>query len=258
MKRDFILSFSSILIFLFLWEFYYWSVVNNPFLFSPPSKVLPTFIKLLLCKDPNFLMPLDILYSLFHYAIGFTVAVALGFTFGLLMGYYKSFEKLTYPVIELLRPIPPIAWIPISILFLKLTHISASFIIFIGSFFPILLNTRHGVANVELRFIEAGKTLGAGKIELLKKIIIPAALPSILTGIRVGSGVAWMCVVAAELFGVAPYGLGYQIEIARLYHNPEVVISYMFAIGLIGFALDRVYKALEARQLKWRRGFVVE
>ncbi|MEM4524672.1 MAG: ABC transporter permease subunit, partial [Archaeoglobaceae archaeon] len=112
--------------------------------------------------------------------------------------------------------------------------------------------------NVEIKYIEAGMTLGANKVEIIKKIIIPAAMPSILTGIRVGSGVAWMCVVAAELFGVSAYGLGYQIEMARLYHAPEIVISYMLCIGLVGFLLDGIYRLIERKILKWRRGLVVE
>ncbi|MEM4702480.1 MAG: ABC transporter permease [Archaeoglobaceae archaeon] len=251
-------TFISISIFLIVWEIFYWLVIRNPFLLAPPSIVIPTFFKLLIGQDPSFYMPLDILYSLYHYAFGFSIAVILGVLTGLLMGYSKTFERILSPIVELLRPIPPIAWIPIAILLLKLTHTAAAFIIFIGAFFPVLLNTRHGVANVEIKYIEAGMTLGANKVEIIKKIIIPAAMPSILTGIRVGSGVAWMCVVAAELFGVSAYGLGYQIEMARLYHAPEIVISYMLCIGLVGFLLDGIYRLIERKILKWRRGLVVE
>ncbi|MDW7990272.1 MAG: ABC transporter permease [Archaeoglobaceae archaeon] len=258
MKSNVIFTILSISLFLLNWEIFYWSIIRDPFLLAPPSRVVPTFIRLFIGQDPSFYMPLDVLYSLYHYAIGFSVAVVFGVSLGLLMGYLKTIEKIIAPTIELLRPIPPIAWIPISILLLKLTHVSAGFIIFIGAFFPILLNTRHGVANVELKFLEAGITLGADEFNLLRKVIIPGAIPSIFTGIRVGSGVAWMCVVAAELFGVSAYGLGYQIEIARLYHAPEIVISYMLSIGLIGYVLDRMYKFLENRLLKWRRGLVVE
>lgn len=258
MKVKILYTTISISIFLILWEIFYLLVIQNPFLLAPPSKVIPAFFRLISFQDPSFQMPLDVVFSLYHYALGFSLALVFGIFLGLLMGYSKILEKLLSPVIELIRPIPPIAWIPISILLLKLTHLSAGFIIFIGSFFPILLNTRHGVANVEKKFVEAALTLGANKFEVLRKIIIPAAMPSIFTGIRIGSGVAWMCVVAAELFGVSAYGLGYQIEIARLYHAPEIVISYMACIGLIGYALDNVYKFLERKLLRWRRGFVFE
>ena len=141
---------------------------------------------------------------------------------------------------------------------LKLTHVAAGFIIFIGAVFPILLNTRHGVTSIEVKYLEAAMTLGATKsLTLIRKVVIPAALPSVMTGLRIGSGVAWMCVVAAELFGVAPYGLGYQIEMARLYHAPDVVIAYMLAIGILGLILDWIYKAIEERVLAWRAGLVV-
>uniref|UniRef100_A0A7J2TG44 ABC transporter permease n=1 Tax=Archaeoglobus fulgidus TaxID=2234 RepID=A0A7J2TG44_ARCFL len=248
----------SIFIFLFFWEIFYWIFIKDPFLFSPPSRVFPTFFNIMTGRDPSFYLPADIIYSLYHYFHGFSVAVMLGVSLGLLMGYSKKFEALISPIIEILRPIPPIAWIPIAILLLKLTHAAAAFIIFIGSFFPVLINTRSGVANVEIKYIEAAMTLGAKKSDILRKVVIPSAMPSIFTGIRVGSGVAWMCVVAAELFGVSAYGLGYQIEIARLYHAPEVVLSYMLSIGLIGFLLDRFYRILEHSLMKWRRGLVVE
>lgn len=248
---------TSVSIFLFLWETFYYFFIRDPFLLAPPSKVIPTFIRLMSFQDPTFKMPIDIVFSLYHYLLGFSTALILGISLGLLMGYYKKFENFLSPVIELIRPIPPIAWIPISILLLKLTHTAAGFIIFVGAFFPILLNTRNGVANVEKKFVEVALTLGANKFEIMRKVIIPASMPSIFTGLRVGSGVAWMCVVAAELFGVSAYGLGYQIEIARLYHAPEIVISYMICIGLIGYALDNLYRFLEERFLKWRRGLVV-
>ncbi|MEM0331994.1 MAG: ABC transporter permease subunit [Archaeoglobaceae archaeon] len=204
-------------------------------------------------------MPLDAIYSLYHYFLGFTVAVAVGFIVGLIAGWYKRVERFLYPIIELIRPIPPIAWIPISILLLKLTHTAAAFIIFIGSVFPILLNTIYGVSSIEKKYIEAALTLGATKTkDIFIKVIVPASMPAFLTGLRVGSGVAWMCVVAAELFGVSHYGLGYKIELGRLYHSPDIVISYMLAIGIVGLFLDRIYRTLEASIVKWRRGYLIE
>lgn len=256
--REILVPAISLTTFFCLWEAYYWLVVKNPLLLAPPSKVLMTFFELLMGSYPRFFMPLDILYSLFHYAIGFGAALVVGFSVGLVTGWFKLADKLSYPIIELIRPIPPIAWIPLAILLLKLTHTAAGFIIFIGSVFPILLNTKHGVASVEVKYLEAAMTLGATKsLTLIRKVVIPAALPSVMTGLRVGSGVAWMCVVAAELFGVAPYGLGYQIEMARLYHAPDVVIAYMLAIGILGLVLDRIYKAIEDKILAWRTGLVI-
>jgi len=258
--KDVAIAAASLATFFLLWEAYYWLAVKNPLLLAPPSQVLLTFIELFTSKYyPRFFMPMDMLYSLFHYAIGFSAAVVVGFVVGLATGWFKLADKASYPIIELVRPIPPIAWIPIAILMLKLTHEAAGFIIFIGAVFPVLLNVRHGVASVEVKYLEVAMTLGATRVStLIRKVVIPAALPSIMTGIRVGSGVAWMCVVAAELFGVAPYGLGYQINMARrLYHAPDVVIAYMLAIGILGLVLDRLYRAIEGKVLAWRAGLVV-
>jgi len=261
--KDFFIFFASIGIFLAIWEAYYWILIKNPFVLAPPSKVLITFVQLVI-GDPKFAetgfsMPLDMLYSLYHYLYGFSFAILIGFSFGLIAGWSKKVEEFLYPIIELIRPIPPIAWIPIAILMLKLTHTAAAFIIFIGAVFPILLNTMYGVSSVEKKYVEAAMTLGATRTStILRKVIIPASMPAFFNGLRVGSGVAWMCVVAAELFGVSQYGLGYKIQLARLYHSPDVVISYMLAIGIIGLVLDRLYRATEARLLTWRRGFVVD
>ena len=258
-SKDVAIAIASLTTFFSLWEAYYWLVVKSPLLLAPPSRVFLTFAELFTDKYyPRFFMPLDMLYSLFHYALGFSVAVVVGFVVGLTTGWSKLADKISYPIIELVRPIPPIAWIPIAILMLKLTHWAASFIIFIGAVFPVLLNTRHGVASIEVKYLEAAMTLGATKSStLIRKVVIPAALPSIMTGIRVGSGVAWMCMVAAELFGVAPYGLGHQINMARLYHATDVVIAYMLAIGILGLVLDRLYRAIEGKVLAWRAGLVV-
>lgn len=257
MEKDSVYTLLSIPLFLLAWELVYHAFVGNPLLLAPPSKVLPTFVELMMGLNPQFFMPLDMVYSLFHYALGFSLAFLAGFSLGIVIGWFKLADRISYPTIELIRPIPPIAWIPIAILLLKLTHTAAAFIIFIGSFFPVLLNTQHGVKSVERRYIEAAMTLGAtDSLTLMWKVIIPSSMSSVFTGARVGSGIAWMCVVAAELFGVAPYGLGYQIEMARLYHSPEIVIAYMLAIGILGLLLDRGYKLIEGKVLAWRVGLV--
>ncbi|MEM1985098.1 MAG: ABC transporter permease [Candidatus Korarchaeum sp.] len=257
--KDLLLYLTSPTLFIIGWELYYIAIIRNPFVLAPPSKVFYTFFILLIGRDPLFFMPLDILYSFYHYLIGLSLAIATGFTVGVLAGYYENLRKSISLLIEAIRPIPPIAWIPIAILLLKLTHEAAGFIIFLGAFFPILTNTMSGVMAVERKYIEAAMTLGALKpSQLIFKVVIPASLPSFLIGIKVGSGVAWMCVIAAELFGVSSYGLGYKIELARMYHSPDIVIAYMLMIGIIGLILDRVVmNNLERALLKWRRGVVI-
>jgi len=257
--KNLLLYLTSLIAFLLVWELYCQLIVRNPMFLPPSSRVFATFIELMIFgRPPSFFLPYDMLYSLFHYSIGFSLALIVGFSMGLITGWIKLANELSYPIIELIRPIPPIAWIPITILMLKLTDAAAGFIIFIGAVFPMLLNTRHGVASVEVRYLEAAMTLGAtSSLTLIRKIVIPAALPSIMTGIRVSSGVAWMCVVAAELFGVAPYGLGYKIDLARFYLATDIIIAYMIAIGILGLMLDRVYRAIEEKALAWRVGLVI-
>lgn len=247
----------SLATFFLSWEILYF-FINNPFIFSPPSRVFPTFLKLLLFGDGIFFIPIDAAYSIYHYIYGFSLALTLALPIGLLAGIYRSFRSFIHPIVELIRPIPPIAWIPISIMFFKLTHAAAAFIIFIGAFFPILTNTLHGVLSIEKKYVEAAKTLGAKTKDVFLKIIFPASLPSILTGVRIGSGVAWMCVVAAELFGVSQFGLGYKIQLARYYHSMDILMAYMLAIGIIGLILDHSYRFMEKGVLKWRKGLTFE
>ncbi|HWR58225.1 MAG TPA: ABC transporter permease, partial [Thermodesulfovibrionales bacterium] len=155
--------------------------------------------------------------------------------------------------VEMVRPIPPLAWVPISILWFGIGDASASFIIFLGAFFPILLNTITGSSSVNKRLIEAAVLLGAGKSALFMKILVPGAMPSIVTGLRISLGIGWMTLVAAEFTGVkSGYGLGYMIMTARDIQRPDLIISGMAVIGLIGYAMDFVVRKIESVILKWR------
>ncbi len=244
-------QFLSLPSFLFLWEILSRTILN-PLIVPPPSLVFKTLAIILMGKHPVYFLPLDCLYSFYHYAMGFSAAILVGIPSGIIIGWFRSADRFSYALVELFRPIPPIAWIPIAIALLKLTHEAAAFIIFIGSFWPILLNTHFGVKSVERAWIDAALTLGVNDNRtMFRKVVFPASLPAIFTGIKVGSGVSWMCVVAAEMFGVSSYGMGYKLDFARGF-SPDVVIAYMIAIGVVGFALDRIYRYSESRYLKWR------
>ena len=159
---------------------------------------------------------------------------------------------LLTPFVEVIRPIPPLAWIPIAIIWFGIGIKSAAFIIFLGSFFPILLNTISGVLTLDVRIVEATKVLGAKERHILMKVLAPGSLPSIWTGLRIGLGIAWMTVVAAEFTGVKTgYGLGYLIMIARDIQRPDQVVAGMITIGLIGYGLDVISRSVESRLLKW-------
>ena len=169
---------------------------------------------------------------------------------GIAMGWWKRVETQVDPVIEMLRPVPPLAWIPLSILWFGVGDMQNEFIIFLGCFFPILVNTVAGVKGVEPNLIRAARCLGAGERQTLWRVVLRAALPQIITGIRVGLGVGWMALVAAELVG-ASSGLGFLINDARSVLRTDYVIVGMATIGVVGLLIDRVIRGVARRLLPW-------
>jgi ABC-type nitrate/sulfonate/bicarbonate transport system permease component len=169
---------------------------------------------------------------------------------GIAMGWWKAVEDQVDPVIELLRPVPPLAWIPLSILWFGIGDVQNQFIIFLGCFFPILINTVQAVKGIEPNLIRASRALGANELRVLWRVVLPAALPQIIIGIRVGLGVGWMALVAAELVG-ANSGLGFLISDARTVLRTDYVIVGMAVIGLIGLAIDSTIRFVARRLLPW-------
>lgn len=197
-------------------------------------------------------MTLSIGYSILHLLIGLIVAVLLGIPLGILTGWSKRAEYLIDPIIQILRPIPPLAWIPIAIMMLGLTHQAAGFIIFIGAFFPVLVNTYSGVRGTDPRLVEMAKTLGATDMQVLTKVVLPYSTPMMTAGVRISLGVGWMCVVAAEMFGVSKYGLGWMIPYYSNIFMYNYVFAYMLTLGLIGYIMDTMFKRFESWKLQWR------
>ncbi|MEP7057130.1 MAG: ABC transporter permease [Caldimonas sp.] len=171
---------------------------------------------------------------------------------GVAMGWWRGFNEQADPLIEVLRPIPPLAWIPLSILWFGVGDLQNEFIIFLGIFFPILLNTITGVKGVEPNLVRAARCLGSDEWTVLSRVVARAALPQIVTGIRIGLGVGWMALVAAELVG-ANSGLGFLINDARTLLRTDIVIVGMITIGLVGLMLDVVIREVTARLLPWSR-----
>ncbi len=201
---------------------------------------------------PGYLLHRHALESLLRVFLGFFIAAALGIPLGILMGWSKKLRGLLRPFVEVLRPIPPLAWIPIAIIWFGIGIKSAAFIIFLGAFFPILLNTVSGVRTVDVRLVEATKVLGAKERHILLKVLAPGSLPSMWTGLRIGLGIAWMTLVAAEFTGVkSGYGLGYLIMVARDIQRPDQVIAGMVTIGVIGYGLDVLLRSAQRRLLRW-------
>jgi sulfonate transport system permease protein len=190
--------------------------------------------------------------SLSRVLAGFFLAVIIGVPVGILMGWSRKMESFSV-ILEVIRPIPPLAWIPLAMLWFGIGFQSKVFIIFIGAVFPILSNSFLGVRETEPYLVEAGRVLGATDHEILRKIVIPNSFPSILEGLRIGLGIAWMCLVAAELTGLkTPVGLGYLIMEARDLGRADVVIAGMIAIGLIGYVMNLGLRWAEKRLVRWK------
>ena len=205
--------------------------------------------------------------SLIRVTLGFLGAVLTAAPLGLAMGFFKPFNRLMDSTVEMLRPIPPLAWVPLVLAWLGIRGLSdwmpflalsptwsgiqfsTLVIIFIGAFFPILLNTIQGVRGIPIEYIESARTLGARGLALLSKVIIPASLPLIVTGLRISLGIGWMCLVAAEMMPGSSSGLGYLIWYAYELMRADIIVAGMLAIGVIGFIMDRVFRRLESRLL---------
>lgn len=181
---------------------------------------------------------------------GFLLAVAVGVPLGLAIGKVPLFRQLLDPTLSLLRPIPVTAWLPLSMVFFGLGPRSAIFLVFLGAFYPILLNTIFGVRSVDPRLFEAANMLGCDGARMFRQVVLPAALPSIFTGLRLGHGFAWILIVVGEMTGV-PTGLGSVIMDGRTLSRADLVITGMIVIGVAGFLCDRLIVALNNWVLRW-------
>src|SRR5580693_893020 len=170
---------------------------------------------------------------------GFGWGVALGIFVGLLIGLSRAMERIFDPTVQVMRNIPVTAWVPLSLVFFGIGNAPAIFLIGLGAFFPAAINSTHGVRQINITLYKAARMMGANERELLVRVILPAALPSILTGVRLAMGIAWVLVVVAEILAVRS-GLGYLLNDAYLFYRNDVVIAAMLSIGLLGFFSDRL------------------
>lgn len=181
---------------------------------------------------------------------GFLIAMVSAIILGIVMGLHKKAENFFELVIQVLKPIPPIAWIPLAILWFGIGESSKLFIIFLGAFFPVLLNTIAGIQSLDKKYLELARVYEVDYKRLITRIILPGALPSILTGIRVGLGNAWICVVAAEMIA-ATKGIGYMLSNGRSMSRPDEVILGMLLIGIVGKIMDDILKWISKKIVKW-------
>ena len=215
------------------------------YLIPSPYDVWTAFINLLTSGT----LISDTASTLTRVILGFIVAALVAIPLGILIGWSKTASNLSSLIIGVLRPIPPIAWIPFAILWFGVGLGSAIFIIFLGSIFPILINTADGVKRTDKVYIESAYTMGASQFQTIKKVVFPAALPNIITGLKVGIGIGLMCTVAAEMIG-SDNGLGYLILTATSMLDSASAIVGMLTIGLIGLGFDYFFRRAE-RQINW-------
>jgi NitT/TauT family transport system permease protein len=224
------------------------------------TKVFPSPARVLSGAEELFQKGLLLRYvgdSLKRVSAGYLLALVLAIPIGLALGWYPAAAKVVNPVIQMMRPISPLAWIPLAILFFGVGDTSAIFLIFLASFFPITVSAMNGVRNVPPMFRNAGRNFGHSQTSILAKVVFPAALPQIIIGLRIALGIAWLVVVAAEMIAVDS-GLGYLVIDSRNSGNRyDLVISAMILIGLIGLALDAMFRRLEKiKSVRW--GFRLE
>jgi NitT/TauT family transport system permease protein len=191
--------------------------------------------------------------SLFRVGTGFALAVAVGIPVGLWMGWIRSAFDTVNPLVQILRPISPIAWIPIAILWFGVGDLSPIFLIFLSSVFPTILQTASGVQTIERQYLRAAENFGVSRYRLFFQVVIPAVLPQIIVGMRVSLGIAWLVVVAAEMIALRS-GLGYLIIDSRNAGNRyDLVVAGMIIIGLTGLLLDAMMRKLEGlKSVRWR------
>lgn len=232
-----------------------WQVLSvlgfiRPILLPPPTKVAAAFWSLSVSGE----LFKHVGISLLRVLEGFGVAAAMGLSLGLAIGLWRGVDRATDLFLQLVKPIPPIAWIPLAILWFGIGEGAKVFIIFLGAVFPILVNTIDGIRQTDHRFVELARILEIRRRRFILQVVLPGALPAIMTGLRVGVMVAWMCVVASELIA-ASSGIGYLIMDARQLSQTDIVLVGMITIGVLGKLLDEALKYVERRLITWKTTF---
>ncbi len=234
---------------LLLWEMLPRMGVVDPVLLPPFSQVAGRLGMLVLSGA----LWLHLGASLGRVILGYILAAAFAMPLGFFLGLDERAEHWVRPLVQALRPLAPPAWIPLAILWLGIGNAPAVFIIFVGTVFTLLVGTISAVRGVDRRLFQAALTLGASRHRAVLEVVLPAALPELLTLLRLGMGLAWMCVVAAEMVAVSQ-GLGFLILEARNTFRTDTVLAGMITIGLLGVALDGAWRLLERYLLRWQVG----
>lgn len=238
---------------LILWQLVTCGMFPSAKLLPSPCKVLKTFV--ILFSEPTFLR--HIVASLERVMSGFLTGIVTGFLFGLLMGLSSTAEKIFAPSFHAVRQVPMIGWIPLIIMWFGMTELPRVLIISIAAFYPIALNTFAGVRNVPRHYLELAAVYDYKGLKLIRRIIIPAALPSIITGVTLSLGMSWAILMAAEIFIQTEFGIGTQIQMGRDRFNMALVVAGIITVGLLGFSMTMLVEKL-AKAVERERGIRTE
>lgn len=259
-------------LFLALWGFIA-ARLNNEVILPGVGQVAELFLQPTKSLIAMGSLATNVAISLVRVLAGYLLAACLAVPLGILMGYYGTVFRLLNGFLAMFRPIPPLAWVPLVLawfgvaslatlfdvqrgaayLYLNNLKFSMIFIIFIGAFYPILTSSIHGVMSVRSTLLDSARVLGASEWDIFRKILLPASSPSIVNGMRIGLGVAWMCLVSAEMLPGSLSGVGYLITHAYTLARTDIVIAGMISIGAIGAFLDLFFRLIENRKFVWTR-----
>lgn len=242
----------SVVCFILIWEVVVKTGLVNARTLPAPSKVIQSLIVKTHSKAPdgNTLMQ-NIAASLKVALSGFSIAVVLGIPLGLVMGWYKGADKFLTPLFELIRPVPPIAWIPLVVLWMGIGLKAKALIIFFSAFVPCVINSYTGIKMTNPVLINVSRTFGASNFKIFRQIGIPSSLPMVMAGVKLALGNSWSTLVAAELLA-ANAGLGFMIQMGRQLARADVVVMGMLIIGILGAILTLILTKIENHLLRWK------
>jgi len=233
-----------------LWQAASLAGLTNPLLLPAPADVGATIWALTVSGE----LPRHVGISALRVAEGFALAAVVGLALGIAMGLWRRLQESVDLFVQIVKPIPPIAWIPLAILWLGIGEEAKVFLIFIGALFPILINTIDAVRQTDGRYVELAQVFEVPRGLFIRQVVLPGALPQIMSGLRLGVNLSWMCVVAAELIAAAS-GLGYLIMDARQMSQTDVVLAGMLTMGVMGKLTDDALRLAERRLIRWRPVF---
>ena len=248
-----LLSIVGVAVFLLLWELASDTGIVNSRYIAPPSKIVKLFFTKLTDPNPDgAVLGVNILASLQVSLTGFALAVLIGVPLGLLMGWYRGFDSFVRPIFEIVRPIPPVSWIPLTIVWMGIGLQAKAFIVFFSAFVPCVINSYTGIRQTNPVLINFAKTCGASNFTIFLKIGIPSSLTMVFAGVRVALGNAWATLVAAEMLA-ASSGLGYMILMGRQFARPDLILLGIVVIGIIGIVLTTLLNKIEDKVLGWKK-----